>query len=241
MSYEQAPYWLWPLDRWRLFLTIVLTLLLLLFAAIKQPAIEAVAVPVIQKPLPDQTFIEGEPITFSGFADAEQSVRILLCPVDAADLPKCDENSVYPLAETSTDAIGGWQAMAPPLAPGRHAIVVATAPDKSGQTWTSTTITFEILSAPAVVTAPSFDSPDRGSLLRQPMELRGQAGPGNAVFVYADSGFLGRTYANSKGSWYFEAPELEVGTHFLVAKVLAVDGEALGVSEPLVVLVVPEP
>jgi len=240
MSYEQAPYWLWPLDRWKLLLTIMLALLLLLLAAIKQPPLEAVTAPVIQNPSPDQNFIEGEPVTFSGIAGAEQIVRILLCPVDAADLPKCDEESVYPLAETSTDASGNWQATAPPLAPGGHAIVAATAPDVSGQTWTSSTTTFQILPASAAVTAPSFDSPDRGTLLSQPIELKGQAGPGNAVFLFADTAFLGRTYANGKGLWRFETPELDVGTHFLVAKVLAPDGEALGVSEPLVVLVVPE-
>ncbi len=240
MTYDQAPYWLWPLDRWKLLVTIVLALLLLLVSAIKQPLSEASTAPILQSPVPNQNFTDGDLIVIAGVADAEQMVHILLCPVDATDLPNCTDESVYPLAETTTDSAGSWQVTAPPLAPGKHAVVAATIPDDSGQTVTSSVVVFQIGVAPPVVASPSFDSPDRETLLTQPIELTGQAGAGNAVFLFADSTFLGRTYADAKGLWRFETPQLGVGTHFLIAKVLAPNGDVLGVSEPLVVLVVPE-
>jgi len=241
MSYDQAPYWLWPLDRWKLLLTIVLALLLLLLSAIQQPPLEAIPVPVVQNPAPDQRFIEGELVTISGTAGIEQAVTILLCPFNAFDLSQCDEESVNPLAETNTDATGNWQAIAPPLTPGKYAIIAASTPGDSGQASTSSAITFQILPAPPIITAPSFDLPDRTNLLIQPLEFTGQAGPGNTVFLFTDTAFLGHTFADNKGLWRFQAPELDVGTHFLTAKVLAPDGEVLAISEPLVILIVSEP
>ncbi len=240
MSYDQAPYWLWPLDRWKLLLTIVIALLLLLVSAIRQPQLEAVPILSVENPFPNQSFIEGEPLTISGTAGTAEEVRILLCPFDAFDPPQCDEELDKPFAESNTDATGNWQVVAPPLAPGKHAIVAATLPDESGQVWTSPVIAFQVLSAPTIITAPSFDSPDREIKLTQPLEFTGQAGPGNTVFLFANTLFLGRADADDKGLWRFETPELDVGTHFLVAKVLAPDGETLAASEPLVILIVPE-
>ena len=240
MSYDQAPYWLWPLDRWKLLLTIVLALLLLLLGAIQQPQLEAVPTPDIENPLPNQSFEEGELVTISGAAGNSQEVRVFLCSFDGLGSPQCDEGSAKLLADSNTDATGSWQVVAPPLPSGKHANVAATVPDESGQVWTNSVITFQVLPAPIVLTAPSFNSKDRANRLSQPLEITGQAGPGNTVFLFADTLYLGRADANDKGFWRFETPELEAGTHFLVAKVLAPDGEPLATSEPLIILIVPE-
>lgn len=240
MTYEHTPFWYWPLDRWKLLLTLVLSLALLLVGAITQPRPVTMTPPVLQQPDSGETFAAGEPVQIAGSAVAGQIVSILLCPVDVDGLPQCDEGLTYPLAETTTDASGHWQLIAPPLAPGQHAVLAVTS-DTAGHSLSSPAILFGIETAPPTVIAPSFNSPGRAEQLTQPIELTGEAGPGNAVFLFVDQSFLGSTYANEKGVWHFTAPKLSVGTHFLVAKVLAPGGEELGVSEPFIVLVVPEP
>lgn len=239
MAHDHTPYWFWPLDRWKLLLTLVLALLLLLVGAMSQPGVTAVMEPVLQQPASGSAFAAGEPVQIEGIATPEQIVRILLCPVDDDDLPQCDEESAYPLAEITADATGHWQLLAPPLAPGQHGIV-AVARDEAGHSRSSSVITFKIQSAAPTVIAPSFNSPDRAEQPSQPITLTGEAGPGNEVFLFVDQSFLGSTRADEKGLWRFTAPDLPVGTHFLVAKVLAPNGEELAVSEPFIVLVVSE-
>jgi hypothetical protein len=241
MAYDHTPYWFWPLDRWKLLLTLILALTLLLVGAVNQPTPVAMTAPVLLHPSLGDIFAEGEIVEIEGSAAAEQVVSVLLCPFDADDLPRCDEESAYPLAEATADASGQWRVTTPPLAPGRHAIIATTAGDETDQALTSSVLIFKIQSPLPAAIAPSFDSPDRQKLLTQPIELTGQAGPGNAVYLFADATFLGSTYADKEGLWRFAFPKLDAGTHFLVAKVLAPDGEELGVSEPLIILVVSEP
>ena len=238
MAYDHTPYWFWPLDRWKLLLTLILALTLLLVGAINLPAPVVLTAPLLHHPAPGGVFAEGESVEIGGAAAAKQVVRVLLCPFDADNLPQCDEGSAYPLAETTADADGQWRVTTPPLAPGRHAIVATTASEDTDQALTSAVLIFKIQAPPPTAIAPSFDSPDRQKLLTQPIELTGQAGPGNAVYLFADATFLGSTYADKEGLWRFAFPRLDVGTHFLVAKVLAPDGAELGVSEPFIVLVV---
>ncbi len=240
MSYDHTPYWFWPLDRWKLLLTLVLALTLLLVGATHPPEPTVVTVPVLLLPGPNSLFAEGEPVRIEGSAGAEQVVSVLLCPTDADGLPQCDEVSAYPLAETTADATGQWRITAPPLAPGQHGIMATTSAELD-QTLASSVITFVVQPAPPSIISPSFNSPKRTEQPTQPIELTGGASAGNAVFLFVDETFLGSTYADETGFWRFTMPELEVGTHFLVSKVLAPNGKELGVSEPFIVLVVPEP
>jgi hypothetical protein len=66
MAYDHTPYWYWPLDRWKLLLTMVLALALLLVGAINQPRPVAITAPVLQQPGSGDIFAAGEPVQIEG-------------------------------------------------------------------------------------------------------------------------------------------------------------------------------
>lgn len=242
MVQKHPPFWFWPIDRWKLFVTMLLALVLMLLVAYAvQPT--AAATPVtINHPASSESLAPDELVELSGHSYPGLTIRLAECRTDAQGLADCEAGKVTILAETVADEIGDWQAVVPALQSGTHTLI-AIGYDFANMPVVASDplhLNVEAVPTPAPFTAPSFDAPESSDFSKQPIVLSGSAGPGNAVFIFDGESYLGTAMADEQGVWKFTAPKLAAGSHYLTARIMKPDGAELARSEPFIILVVPE-
>lgn len=222
-TFENPPYWHWPLDRWNMAITLAL-LLILIIAGPRSRRVRVSTLPAITSPISGAVFTANAPAQLTGLADPGNLIQIY----DGDKL----------LGATTTDASGQWSFTLPlTLLPGEHTLQAKSLRDPKTPLALSAPLTLII--APPVQNSPQFHISAAPYYVGQPFAVSGTADPNVTIQIFDGEEWLGQTISDENGHWDFTVSSRPAGLHTLYAKIMGPNNTPLATSQPFDINVLP--